>query len=81
MNTRRSADKPTTVDRFVAAKMLRQRNKLGLTREQVAQEIGVTHQQVREYEMAQDCIGAGRLYDIAQALDVPVSYFFKGLHP
>jgi transcriptional regulator with XRE-family HTH domain len=45
----------------------------------VADLIGVTYQQEHKYEKGINRVAAGRLYNIAQALGVDVSYFFEGL--
>lgn len=52
---------------------------LGLSQQQMADLIGVTYQQAHKYERGINRISAGRLYDLAQVLGVPVSYFFEGL--
>ena len=52
---------------------------LGLTQQQMAELIGVTYQQAHKYEKGINRVAAGRLYTIAQALGVDVSYFFEGL--
>jgi transcriptional regulator with XRE-family HTH domain len=39
----------------------------------------VTYQQAHKYEKGINRVAAGRLYNIAQALGVDVSYFFEGL--
>lgn len=39
----------------------------------------MTFQQVQKYERGRDSASAGRLYALAAALDIPVSYFFNGL--
>jgi transcriptional regulator with XRE-family HTH domain len=52
---------------------------LGLTQQQMAELIGVTYQQAHKYEKGMNRVAAGRLYYIAQALGVEVSYFFEGL--
>ena len=52
---------------------------LGLTQHQLAELIGVTYQQAHKYEKGINRIAAGRLYKIAQALGVDVSFFFEGL--
>jgi transcriptional regulator with XRE-family HTH domain len=52
---------------------------LGLTQHQLADLIGVTYQQAHKYERGINRVAAGRLYSIAQALGVEVSYFFEGL--
>ena len=55
------------------------RNVLGMSLETLAAEIGVTYQQLQKYEHAVNGISASRLYELAQALKVPVSYFFDEL--
>jgi transcriptional regulator with XRE-family HTH domain len=52
---------------------------LGLSQQQLAQMIGVTYQQAHKYERGLNRISAGRLYEISQVLNVPVSWFFEGL--
>ena len=41
--------------------------------------VGVTAQQIQKYEKGQDRIFASRLFLVAAALRIPVSYFYKGL--
>ena len=67
------------VDRHVGARMRDRRVMLGLTQQQMAELIGVTYQQAHKYEKGINRVAAGRLYKIAQALGVDVSYFFEGL--
>jgi transcriptional regulator with XRE-family HTH domain len=67
------------VDRHVGARMRERRVMLGLTQQQMAELIGVTYQQAHKYEKGINRVAAGRLYKIAQALGVEVSYFFEGL--
>lgn len=52
---------------------------LGLSQQQMAELIGVTYQQAHKYERGINRISAGRLFEIAQVLGVPVDYFFDGL--
>jgi transcriptional regulator with XRE-family HTH domain len=52
---------------------------LGLTQQQMAELVGVTYGQAHKYEKGINRVSAGRLYSIAQALGVEVSYFFEGL--
>ena len=66
-------------DRHVGARMRERWVMLGLTRQEVAELIGVTYQQAHKYEKGVNRVSAGRLYHIAQALGVEVGYFFKGL--
>lgn len=66
-------------DRHVGARIRERRIMLGLSQQQMADLIGVTYQQAHKYERGINRISAGRLYEIAQVLGVPVSYFFEGL--
>jgi transcriptional regulator with XRE-family HTH domain len=47
----------------------------GLSQTELADQIGVTFQQVQKYEKGINRIGAGRLVRVAKALDVPISFF------
>ncbi len=73
--------KPTTreVDAHVGARIRERRVLLGLTQLELADLIGVTYQQAHKYERGINRVSAGRLYDIAQALQVSVGFFFEGL--
>jgi transcriptional regulator with XRE-family HTH domain len=66
------------VDRYIGARIRARRIMLGLTQQRIAELVGVTYQQAHKYEKGINRISAGRLYRIAQALGVEVSYFFEG---
>jgi transcriptional regulator with XRE-family HTH domain len=76
---RRSTGRTQDIDRHVGARVRERRIMLGLTQQQLADLIGVTYQQAHKYERAINRVSAGRLFEIAQVLSVPVSYFFDGL--
>jgi transcriptional regulator with XRE-family HTH domain len=76
---RRSTSRTQDIDRHVGARVRERRIMLGLTQQQLADLIGVTYQQAHKYERAINRVSAGRLFEIAQVLSVPVSYFFDGL--
>jgi transcriptional regulator with XRE-family HTH domain len=63
----------------VGARVRDRRILLGLTQQQLAELIGVTYQQAHKYERCINRVSAGRLYTIARALGVQVSYFYEGL--
>jgi transcriptional regulator with XRE-family HTH domain len=65
------------VDRYVSLRIRQRRIMLGLTQQQMAELIGVTYQQAHKYETGINRISAGRLYQIARALGVDISYFFE----
>ncbi|MDE1991033.1 MAG: helix-turn-helix transcriptional regulator, partial [Rhizobiaceae bacterium] len=50
---------------------------LGMSQERLAEQIGVTFQQVQKYEKGTNRIGASRLQSIAGVLAVPVAFFFQ----
>jgi transcriptional regulator with XRE-family HTH domain len=77
--SRRSTGRTQDVDRHVGARVRERRIMLGLTQQQLADLIGVTYQQAHKYERGINRVSAGRLYEIAQVLSVPVGYFFDGL--
>jgi len=67
------------VDVHVGARMRLRRVLLGMSQEKMGEAIGLTFQQIQKYERGANRIGASRLFDLAQVLDVPVSYFFDDM--
>ena len=52
---------------------------LNMSQEVLSGKLGVTFQQVQKYEKGLNRISASRLFELAQALRVPVGYFYDGL--
>jgi transcriptional regulator with XRE-family HTH domain len=52
---------------------------LGMTQLQLADCVGIKFQQIQKYETGANRISASRMWDIATALEVPISFFFEGL--
>ncbi len=73
---RTSSGQPNPVDVHVGARMRLRRTLLGMSQEQLGAALGLTFQQVQKYERGANRVGASRLYDLARALDVPVTFFF-----
>ncbi len=73
------APRAGNADRHVGLRIRERRIMLGLSQQQLAQMIGVTYQQAHKYERGLNRISAGRLYDIARVLSVPISWFFEGM--
>ena len=73
------ANRASAIDRHVGARIRERRIMLGLSQQQMADMIGVTYQQAHKYERGINRVSAGRLFEIARVLSVPVSYFFEGL--
>src|SRR5881392_1278104 len=76
---RRSTGRTQDVDRHVGARVRERRIMLGLTQQQLADLIGVTYQQAHKYERGINRVSAGRLFEVARVLSVPVSYFYEGI--
>ncbi|OYW86982.1 MAG: DNA-binding protein [Hyphomonas sp. 34-62-18] len=69
---------PSDIDRIVGENIYRQRRRLKLTQERLGELLGLTFQQVQKYEKGVNRVSAGRLYEIASVLEVPVEFFFEG---
>ncbi len=70
---------PNQVDQHIGARMRLRRLTMNVSQERLAEMLGLTFQQVQKYEKGVNRVAASRLWDVARALDVPVSYFFEGL--
>ena len=66
------------VDVHVGKRVRHRRWMLGVTQQQLGEKVGIKFQQIQKYETGMNRISASRLWDIAAALDVPVSFFFEG---
>lgn len=67
------------VDVHVGKRVRHRRWLIGMTQQQLAEQVGIKFQQIQKYETGANRVSASRLWDIAEALDVPVAFFFEGL--
>lgn len=67
------------VDVHVGKRVRHRRWMIGMTQQQLAERVGIKFQQIQKYETGANRVSASRLWDIAQTLEVPVSFFFEGL--
>lgn len=67
------------IDVHLGKRLRRRRRLLGLTQQQLAGACGVRFQQIQKYECGANRISAARLWQLSEALDVPVGYFYDGL--
>jgi len=51
---------------------------LGMSQEKLGESLGITFQQIQKYEKGTNRIGASRLQQISNILQVPVAFFFEG---
>jgi transcriptional regulator with XRE-family HTH domain len=77
------AERIDRMDRHVSARVRERRIAAGLSLQELAAKLGIAYQQLFKYEVGRSRIMAGRLAEIAAALQTPPEWFFDGLadHP
>ena len=70
---------PNPIDVHVGQRLHLRRTILHMSQERLAEELGLTFQQVQKYEKGLNRIGASRLWDIAQVLGVNIDYFYQNM--
>ncbi|MGF7157316.1 helix-turn-helix domain-containing protein [Bartonella heixiaziensis] len=66
---------PDFNDIFIGKKIRFQRTMLGMSQKQLGSRLGVTFQQIQKYEKGLNRVSAERLKEIADLLNVPLSFF------
>jgi transcriptional regulator with XRE-family HTH domain len=69
---------PNPIDKHVGSRVRMRRMMLAMSQEKLGDALGLTFQQVQKYEKGTNRIGASRLQQIANILQVPVEFFFEG---
>jgi transcriptional regulator with XRE-family HTH domain len=69
---------PNPIDKHVGSRVRMRRMMLSMSQEKLGDALGLTFQQVQKYEKGTNRIGASRLQQISNVLQVPVSFFFDG---
>jgi transcriptional regulator with XRE-family HTH domain len=69
---------PNPTDKHVGSRVRMRRMMLGMSQEKLGDALGLTFQQVQKYEKGTNRIGASRLQQISDILQVQVSFFFEG---
>lgn len=67
------------IDAQVGNRVRLRRMLIGMSQEKLGELLGLTFQQVQKYEKGVNRIGAGRLYQVASILGVPIGYFYEGV--
>ncbi len=75
----RLGTEPNPIDVHVGNRVRMYRTLKGMSQEKLGEELGLTFQQVQKYEKGGNRIGASRLWDISQVLEVPVALFYEGI--
>jgi transcriptional regulator with XRE-family HTH domain len=73
--TGRRAD---SIDALVGRNIKLHRQAKHLSQAELGEKLGITFQQVQKYEKGTNRVGSGRLFRIAEVLEVPLTTFFEG---
>ncbi len=69
------------VDAYVGNRLRQLRKKHMLSQARLASMVGLSHQQIQQYEIGANRVAASTLYDFSNILNVPVAYFYEGYVP
>ena len=69
---------PDPIDKYVGSRIRMRRIMLGMSQEKLGDALGLTFQQIQKYEKGANRVGASRLQQIAEVLQVHVSFMFEG---
>ncbi|MDX2263585.1 MAG: helix-turn-helix transcriptional regulator [Hyphomicrobiales bacterium] len=72
-----SGRKPNPVDIHVGSRVRLRRLVIGMSQEKLGEKMNLTFQQIQKYEKGTNRIGASRLFQLSQILEVPMSFFFE----
>ena len=70
---------PNPIDIHVGSRVRMRRFLVGMSQGKLAEQLGVTFQQVQKYEKGTSRISASRLQTIARVFEVPVGFFFENM--
>ena len=69
---------PNPIDKYVGSRVRMRRIMLGMSQEKLGEALGLTFQQIQKYEKRTNRVGASRIQQISEILQVPVSFLFEG---
>src|SRR5262245_44895492 len=69
--------KTNQMDIHVGSRVRLRRMVIGMSQEKLGEKMGLTFQQIQKYEKGTNRIGASRLHQLSQIMDVPVGFFFE----
>jgi transcriptional regulator with XRE-family HTH domain len=70
--------RPNSADTQIGQSIRAHRLIAGMSQSELAEQLGVSFQQVQKYEKGANRVGAGRLPKIAEIFNIPISALFKG---
>jgi transcriptional regulator with XRE-family HTH domain len=68
---------PTAIDACIGARMRDRRVQLKISQTALAKTLGVSFHQVQKYESGANRLSAARLFEICEALQVPLASMFE----
>jgi transcriptional regulator with XRE-family HTH domain len=69
---------PNPIDKHVGSRVRMRRQMLAMSQAQLGDALDLTFQQVQKYEKGTNRMGASRLQQMSDILQVPVEFFFEG---
>jgi CheY-like chemotaxis protein/DNA-binding XRE family transcriptional regulator len=66
-------------DKHIGNKIRERRKALGLTQGELAQIIGISHQQIQRYESGENPLSMSRLLEISNVLNIKPDYFYENI--
>ena len=79
MSNKHPREEPDPVDLHVGKRLKARRVGMRISQSDIGKKLNVTFQQIQKYENGTNRVGASNLFRLADALEVPVSYFFEDL--
>lgn len=79
MNT--ATRKKHPIDVHVGKRLRSLRWMRGISQQELGSAVGIKFQQIQKFETGLSRISASRLYELGEALNVPIDYFYAGLKP
>lgn len=70
---------PNPIDIHVGGRIRMRRIMLGMSQQKLGEALGLTFQQVQKYERGTNRVGASRLWDLSNVLDVPIMFFYEDM--
>lgn len=65
------------LDVKIGERIRSQRKRIGLSQKELANQLDIVFQQLQKHENGTSRVPASRLYEIARALNTPISHFFE----
>ncbi len=67
------------VDVYIGSRLRLRRTVLGISQDELAEEMGVSFQQIQKYEKGANRIAGSRLWELSKLLGIPVTYFYENV--